>query len=91
MGGGFMKSFEQWWIKYYKIAFVAGLVLLLFRFIFTGSLGFDAKGAVVLFAIIMSPIGALFGQVLEWLFKGLKLLGEIFLEFIKLRRAKKKG
>lgn len=86
-----MKSFEQWWIKYYKIAFVAGLLLLLFRLVFTRSLGFDARSAVILFAIVTSPIGAMAGQTLEWVFKGFKVIGIIFLEFIKLRRAEKKS
>ncbi|MBN1482236.1 hypothetical protein EH223_08260 [candidate division KSB1 bacterium] len=85
-----MKSFEQWWIKYYKIAFLAGLVILVFRLIFQGVQGLDAKNAIVFFAILTSPIGALIGQILEWIFKLLKMLVEIIVEFIKLRKQRKK-
>lgn len=85
-----MKSFEQWWIKYYKVAVFAGIVFLIFRLVLQGPHGFDVKSAIIYFAILTSPLGALFGQILEWLYKLLKILVGILVEFIKLRKQGKK-
>ena len=84
-----MKSFEQWWIKYYKYCVIAGLVFLLFQTLKNGFAGYDVKGAIVFFAIITLPIVALIGQGLVWIFKLLKLFLDIFAEYLKLRKEKK--
>ncbi len=85
-----MKSFEQWWIKHYKYCVIAGVFYLALLIAKNGLAVFNVKDALIFFAVITSPIGALIGQVLVWIFKMLKLLLEIFVEYLKLRKAEKR-
>jgi len=84
-----MRTFEQWWLKYYKFCVIAGFVFLIIKVLQKDYTGFDIKGAVVFFAIITSPVGALIGQIFVWIFKLIKLLFEIFLEYRKLRKQRR--
>ena len=81
-----MKAFEQWWLKYYKYGVIAGLIFLALQYMKHGVSDFNVKNAIVSFAIITSPIGALIGQVLAWAAKLLKLLFEIFAEYRHVRK-----
>jgi uncharacterized membrane protein len=84
-----MKSFEQWWIKYYKFGVIAGLFFLVLEYTKHEFAGYDITSAIVFFAIITSPIGAIIGQVLVWVTKLLKLLFEIFVEYRHVRNEQK--
>ncbi len=81
-----MKAFERWWLKYYKVCLIAGIVFIVIQGITKGFAGITVRDAVFYFAVVTSPIGALIGQVLVWLFKLLKLFYEIFVEYLKLRK-----
>ncbi len=85
-----MTSFEKWWIKYYKYCVVAGVAFLAFEILTHSFDQIHLKSSIIFVAIVTSPVGALIDQALEWLIKLLKLLLEIFVEFLELRKAERR-